>query len=72
MHHAGAFACTCRHPLPVVQLVALAARGPLAVIGEDLALAITAALVPTGGGRVITLSADGDLASLVERVRSTH
>lgn len=69
MRHAGAFACTSRHPLPVAHLVALAARGSLAVIGENLALAITAALAPSGGGRVITLSADGDLVSLVERLR---
>lgn len=70
--HAGAFACTTLHPLPVAQLLTLAARGPLAVLGEDLALAIMAALAPSGDGRVIALPADGDLASLMERLRATQ
>ena len=50
----------------------LAARGPLVVIGEDLALAITAALAPSGGGRVMALPAEGDLAELAERVRTAQ
>ena len=70
LRNAGAFVCTCRHPLPVAQLVTLAARGPLAVLGEELALAIVAALAPTGGGRVLTLPAAEETFSLVERVRS--
>ena len=69
---AGAFACTGLHPLPVAQLVMLAARGPLAVLGEDLALVITAALAPSGGGRVMALPAEGDLAELAERVRTAQ
>ena len=69
---AGAFACTDLHPLPVAQLVTLAARGPLAVIGEDLALAIIATLAPFGGGQVVTLPTDGEMQLLVERVRSSR
>ncbi len=69
---AGAFACTGLHPLPVAQLVTLAARGPLAVIGEDLALPITATLAPFGGGQVVTLPTDGEMQLLVERVRSSR
>lgn len=67
---AGAFTCTCLSPLPVAQLAALAARGPLAVLGEELAAAISTALAPSAHQRVLMLPAAEEMASLVERVRS--
>lgn len=73
LRDAGAFACTSVRPLPVAQLAALAARGPLAVLDEELAAAIASAIASVGGARVLALpGGDQDLESLLARVRAAR